>query len=126
VVGANQLADLQRARDVGAECPVRVRRCVEGGRPDGYAPPGRLQLVYDLQEAIREARVHDDQGMDVGRDGRVVEEDGVDGRSTAILVGPGLEDIIYSMALLERGIMAPWVTLIMHGGADDPLQPATM
>jgi hypothetical protein len=79
-VGAHQLAHLQRERDVGAERPVGVRRCVEGGRraggPNGYPPPGRLQFIHDRKEAVREARVHDEQGMDVGGDGRVVEEDG--------------------------------------------------
>jgi hypothetical protein len=33
--------------------------------------------------------VHDDQGMDVGRDGRVVGEDGMGGRRTAMLVRTG-------------------------------------
>jgi hypothetical protein len=72
VIGAHQLADPERERDVGVQRPVGVGRCVECGRrtcPDGYPPPGRLQLIRDLQEAVRERRVHDDHGMDVGRAG---------------------------------------------------------
>ncbi len=42
VIGAHQLPDPQGERDVGAEPPVGVRRCVVGGRrvggPNGYTP----------------------------------------------------------------------------------------
>jgi hypothetical protein len=57
--------------------------------PNGYAPPGLFERARDLQEAVREARMHDEHGMHVGRDGRVVEEDVVGGRSTAMLVRAG-------------------------------------
>jgi hypothetical protein len=89
-VSAHQLADLQRARNVGVERPVGVRRCIDAfSGPNGYAPPGLFERARDLQEAVREARMHDEHGMHVGRDGRVVEEDVVGGRSTAMLVRAG-------------------------------------
>ena len=86
-------SDLPGERDVGVERPVGVARCVEGrrrvGGPNWYALPDRLERGHDLHEAIREARVHDEQGMDVGRDGRVVGEDGKGVRAIAVLARAG-------------------------------------
>src|SRR6266478_1249802 len=51
-VGTHQLSDLQRERHVGVEAAVGVPRRVEGGRPNGYPPPGRLERAHDPQEAV--------------------------------------------------------------------------
>jgi hypothetical protein len=69
-VGAHELADPERERHVGVQAAVDVPRRVVGGRrvsgPNGYPPPGLLERVHDPQEAIRQRRVHDEHGMDVG------------------------------------------------------------
>jgi len=91
--GPHELADPQGERHVGAQRPIDVRRCVERGRrvsgPNWYPAPGRLERAHDPHEAVRQRRVHDEHGMDVGRDGRVVGEDGKRARSVAVLPRAG-------------------------------------
>jgi hypothetical protein len=88
-VGHHQLADPERERHVGVERAVGVGRPIEEGRrvggPNGYPAPGRLERAHDPQEAVHQRRVHDDQGVHVRRDGRVVREDGKRARSVAVL-----------------------------------------
>jgi hypothetical protein len=91
-VGPHELADPECEPHVGVEAPVYVRRRVEGGGPNRYPPPGRLERVRHRQEAVHERRVHDNDGMDVRRDGRVIREDGKrsvgQGRAAAVISIP--------------------------------------
>jgi hypothetical protein len=75
------------------EGPVDISGRIVGGRridgPKGDALPGRLERGHDLQEPIREPRVHDDEGMDVRRDRGVVGQNIKEARSVSVLPRAG-------------------------------------
>ena len=89
---ADDRADLIPARGVARHQPVDLGRATEISQhgsvgPGRYRPPRRLQRPGDCQEPVREAWVHDHQGVHVRGDLRVVREEG---RAVALPTGRGV------------------------------------